>query len=56
MAMKFYFYVSDLRVGFNSLGGYASVNHQHFHAYYLSYRLMIEYMVNIPCIFIALMC
>lgn len=33
---------SDYRVGFNSLCGYASVNHEHYHAYYLSHRLYIE--------------
>ncbi|CAL1276280.1 unnamed protein product [Larinioides sclopetarius] len=30
------------RLGFNSLGAYASVNHLHFHAYYLKYRLYLE--------------
>nr|XP_045608952.1 GDP-D-glucose phosphorylase 1-like isoform X1 [Procambarus clarkii] len=32
----------DLRIAFNSLGGYASVNHQHFHIYYLPHELHIE--------------
>ncbi|KAK3874665.1 hypothetical protein Pcinc_020413 [Petrolisthes cinctipes] len=32
----------DLRVAYNSLGGCASVNHLHFHTYYLPYRLYIE--------------
>lgn len=30
------------RVGFNSLGAFASVNHLHLHAYYLNYELAIE--------------
>lgn len=30
------------RVGFNSLGGFASVNHLHLHGYYLNHRLKIE--------------
>ncbi|GBM21022.1 GDP-D-glucose phosphorylase 1 [Araneus ventricosus] len=33
---------SYFRLGFNSLGAYASVNHLHFHAYYLKYRLYLE--------------
>uniref|UniRef100_A0A1E1X625 GDP-D-glucose phosphorylase 1 n=1 Tax=Amblyomma aureolatum TaxID=187763 RepID=A0A1E1X625_9ACAR len=32
----------DFRLGFNSLGGFASVNHHHFHIYYLEQRLYIE--------------
>ncbi|XP_054708802.1 GDP-D-glucose phosphorylase 1-like isoform X2 [Uloborus diversus] len=32
-----------LRIGFNSLGGYASVNHFHFHLYYLKSILFIEH-------------
>ncbi|KAK3866074.1 hypothetical protein Pcinc_028365 [Petrolisthes cinctipes] len=32
----------DLRVAYNSLGGYASVNHFHFHVYYLPFKLYIE--------------
>ncbi|XP_055928238.1 GDP-D-glucose phosphorylase 1-like isoform X2 [Argiope bruennichi] len=32
----------DFRLGFNSLGAYASVNHLHFHAYYLKHRLYLE--------------
>ncbi|XP_042209345.1 GDP-D-glucose phosphorylase 1-like isoform X1 [Homarus americanus] len=32
----------DLRIAYNSLGGYASVNHLHFHLYYLPYKLLIE--------------
>lgn len=30
------------RVGFNSLGAFASVNHLHLHGYYLDYELAIE--------------
>ncbi|KAM4618287.1 GDP-D-glucose phosphorylase 1 [Polymixia lowei] len=30
------------RVGFNSLGGFASVNHLHLHGYYLNHELKIE--------------
>ena len=32
----------NLRVGFNSLGAMASVNHQHFHLYYYDYEMLIE--------------
>ncbi|KAG7238140.1 hypothetical protein INR49_030202 [Caranx melampygus] len=32
------------RVGFNSLGAFASVNHLHLHGYYLDYELKIESM------------
>ncbi|XP_022695850.1 GDP-D-glucose phosphorylase 1-like isoform X2 [Varroa jacobsoni] len=32
----------DLRGGFNSLGGFASVNHQHLHVYYLQVRMVLE--------------
>ncbi|KAL1471300.1 hypothetical protein MTO96_023754 [Rhipicephalus appendiculatus] len=32
----------NFRLGFNSLGGHASVNHHHFHVYYLEHRLYIE--------------
>lgn len=32
----------DIRVGFNSLCGFASVNHEHWHAYYLPHRLYLE--------------
>ncbi|XP_066525266.1 GDP-D-glucose phosphorylase 1 [Hoplias malabaricus] len=31
------------RVGFNSLGGFASVNHLHLHGYYLSHTLKVEW-------------
>lgn len=31
------------RVGFNSLGGLASVNHLHLHGYYLDHRLPVEW-------------
>lgn len=30
------------RVGFNSLGGFASVNHLHLHGYYLNHRMKLE--------------
>nr|XP_055048954.1 GDP-D-glucose phosphorylase 1 [Misgurnus anguillicaudatus] len=30
------------RVGFNSLGGFASVNHLHLHGYYLNHQLRLE--------------
>ncbi|XP_050406341.1 GDP-D-glucose phosphorylase 1 isoform X2 [Patella vulgata] len=33
----------SFRLGFNSLCAYASVNHQHFHAYYLEHELVVEY-------------
>ena len=32
----------SLRLGFNSLGAMASVNHQHWHMYYFEYKLSIE--------------
>lgn len=38
----------NLRFGFNSLCGFASVNHEHYHAYYLSHRLFIESTKLIP--------
>ncbi|CAN7937852.1 unnamed protein product [Ixodes hexagonus] len=31
-----------LRIGFNSLGGFASVNHHHYHLYYLEHSLYLE--------------
>ncbi|XP_076463420.1 GDP-D-glucose phosphorylase 1-like isoform X2 [Babylonia areolata] len=31
------------RLGFNSLCAFASVNHLHYHAYYLEYELVVEY-------------
>ncbi|XP_042526356.1 GDP-D-glucose phosphorylase 1 [Dipodomys spectabilis] len=36
------------RVGFNSLGGLASVNHLHLHGYYLDHRLPVEQAPSIP--------
>lgn len=33
---------TDLRIAFNSLGGFASVNHLHFHLYYFPYTLYTE--------------
>ena len=32
----------DMKLAFNSLCGYASVNHQHFHLYYQSHQLPIQ--------------
>ncbi|XP_063170223.1 GDP-D-glucose phosphorylase 1 [Candoia aspera] len=34
------------RVGFNSLGAFASVNHLHLHGFYLNWELMVE---SAPC-------
>lgn len=36
------------RVGFNSLGGLASVNHLHLHGYYLAYPLPVERAPSTP--------
>ncbi|XP_076980335.1 GDP-D-glucose phosphorylase 1 isoform X2 [Tamandua tetradactyla] len=36
------------RVGFNSLGGLASVNHLHLHGYYLAHRLPVERVPSKP--------
>ncbi|KFM76272.1 hypothetical protein X975_20518, partial [Stegodyphus mimosarum] len=36
-------YNPSLKIGFNSLGAYASVNHLHFHVYYLPKRLFIQH-------------
>lgn len=36
------------RVGFNSLGGLASVNHLHLHGYYLAHRLPVEWAPSDP--------
>ncbi|XP_061578561.1 GDP-D-glucose phosphorylase 1 [Cololabis saira] len=38
------------RVGFNSLGAFASVNHLHLHGYYLDHKLKIESMQVKPLI------
>ncbi|XP_023117951.2 GDP-D-glucose phosphorylase 1 isoform X2 [Amphiprion ocellaris] len=38
------------RVGFNSLGAFASVNHLHLHGYYLSHELKIESMPVKPLV------
>ncbi|XP_002735196.1 GDP-D-glucose phosphorylase 1-like [Saccoglossus kowalevskii] len=38
------------RIGWNSLCAFASVNHLHFHAYYLDHELAIEYAVTKPVI------
>uniref|UniRef100_A0A8D0E8T5 GDP-D-glucose phosphorylase 1 n=1 Tax=Salvator merianae TaxID=96440 RepID=A0A8D0E8T5_SALMN len=34
------------RVGFNSLGAFASVNHLHLHGFYLNWKLLVE---SVPC-------
>ncbi|XP_035224723.1 GDP-D-glucose phosphorylase 1-like isoform X2 [Stegodyphus dumicola] len=36
-------YNPSLKIGFNSLGAYASVNHLHFHVYYLPESLFIQH-------------
>lgn len=36
------------RVGFNSLGAFASVNHLHLHGYYLNHELQIESKLALP--------
>lgn len=38
------------RVGFNSLGAFASVNHLHLHGYYLDHELQIESMAVKPLV------
>ncbi|OAD55800.1 GDP-D-glucose phosphorylase 1, partial [Eufriesea mexicana] len=35
-----------LRVVFNSLCAHASVNHLHWHLYYLNWKMLLEYIVN----------
>lgn len=35
------------RVGFNSLGGFASVNHLHFHGYLLEHDMFLETTVSL---------
>ncbi|XP_076632235.1 GDP-D-glucose phosphorylase 1 isoform X3 [Colletes latitarsis] len=35
--------IEYLRVAFNSLCAYASVNHLHWHLYYLNHRMLLEY-------------
>ena len=35
---------SDLKIAFNSLCGYASVNHLHFHTYYQSNPLPVQHL------------
>lgn len=37
---------SALRIGYNSLCAYASVNHLHMHAYYVHHRLPAQYWVR----------
>ncbi|KAM4035827.1 GDP-D-glucose phosphorylase 1 isoform 1-T2 [Anomaloglossus baeobatrachus] len=36
------------RIGFNSLGGFASINHLHLHGFYLDEELLIESVQNKP--------
>ncbi|KAM4749023.1 GDP-D-glucose phosphorylase 1 [Rhinophrynus dorsalis] len=38
------------RVGFNSLGGFASVNHLHLHGFYLDHELLIESSCSKPLV------
>ncbi|KAG7267580.1 hypothetical protein CRUP_006000 [Coryphaenoides rupestris] len=38
------------RVGFNSLGGFASVNHLHLHGYYLDHELLLETVPVLPLV------
>lgn len=38
------------RMGFNSLGAFASVNHLHLHGYYLNYELKIESKPALPLV------
>ncbi|XP_056138398.1 GDP-D-glucose phosphorylase 1 [Lampris incognitus] len=38
------------RVGFNSLGAFASVNHLHLHGYYLNHELHVEWMTAKPLV------
>ncbi|XP_058501155.1 GDP-D-glucose phosphorylase 1 [Solea solea] len=41
---------TGFRVGFNSLGGFASVNHLHLHGYYMDHELKIESMKVKPLV------
>ncbi|CAB1423099.1 unnamed protein product [Pleuronectes platessa] len=41
---------TGFRVGFNSLGGFASVNHLHLHGYYMDHELKIESMLLKPLV------
>jgi len=34
-------------VGFNGLCAFASVNHLHYHLYYLQHRMLLEHVVSI---------
>ena len=38
----------DLKLAFNSLCGYASVNHLHFHLYYQSHMLPVQHLALTP--------
>ena len=55
LVLQRYLYIFDtfyllhfrgFRVGFNSLCAFASVNHQHLHAYYLDYDIFTENCVS----------
>ncbi|XP_007906745.1 GDP-D-glucose phosphorylase 1 [Callorhinchus milii] len=50
IALELVFLSSDpgFRVGFNSLGAFASVNHLHIHGYYLQYELEVEWAPTEP--------
>ncbi|XP_048269741.1 GDP-D-glucose phosphorylase 1 isoform X2 [Bombus terrestris] len=41
---------SYIRVAFNSLCAFASVNHLHWHLYYLKWRMLLEYIVRRRCL------
>lgn len=45
--MLIYLCFRALKVAYNSLGGMASVNHYHFHIYYLHHPLFIETAVSV---------
>jgi hypothetical protein len=47
MSLVTFFSSRALRVGFNGLCAYASVNHLHCHLYYLQHRMLLEYVVSI---------
>ncbi|XP_048269930.1 GDP-D-glucose phosphorylase 1-like isoform X3 [Bombus terrestris] len=38
---------SYIRVAFNSLCAFASVNHLHWHLYYLKWRMLLEYIIQV---------
>ena len=41
----FFIHFRNLRVLFNSLGANASVNHLHWHLYFLNHRMLLETVV-----------